>query len=140
MTTTPPLEEKLPSRDIWQYIVLVLIIVSVLAALFFGMRAVRAYQHIHGSGFRPGSMDVSQISEWMSIPYIAHVYHVPEEYLFQQVNIPAQGNIHHSLKQLNRAYLPDKPGELLIQVQDALQAYWESHPTPPAPTPKQALP
>ena len=120
-----------------------LISLGVLIVGFFGMRAFHAFTHIRDGGFGPGGhrpppaseTDVELIRDWMTIPYIANTYGVPDHMLFKELKIPEDKNREKSLKELNDAYFPDQAGYILDQVKKAITDH-----RPPAPPPTKATP
>jgi len=115
-----------------------LIVLGVLFAGFFGMRAIRAIRYIHDGGFDPGKppplpseTDVELIRDWMTIPYIARTYGVPDRMLFKELNIPDKNNRGKSLKELNDKYYPDQDGYVLDEIKKAII----KHRPPIAPAP-----
>jgi len=76
--------------------------------------------------------DSEAIRGWMTIPYLARTYHIPEEYLFEQLHIPPEGNRDKSLRQLNAEYFDDEPGDILKPLRDAIRHYQPPKP-PPSP-------
>ena len=118
-----------------------LIVLGILFIGFFGIRAFRVFKHIHEGDFGPGhrppspsETNVELIRDWMTIPYIARTYGVPNRVLFNELNIPDQGNLDKSLKALNDEYFPGQDGYVLDQVKKAITSH--RPPTPPAaPTP-----
>jgi len=117
-----------------------LIVLGVLAVGFFGLRAVRAARHIRDGGYGPGKpppaseTDVELIRDWMTIPYIARTYGVPDRMLFKELRIPDEGDREKSLKELNDAYFPEQAGFVLEEVKKAINDH--RPPTPPtAPAP-----
>jgi len=66
-------------------IFITLLIVAGIALIgFFGMRAMRTYMRIHQSGLSHNATNVEDIRGWMTLPYIAHAYNVPEDALFHK--------------------------------------------------------
>jgi len=118
-----------------------LIILGVLIVGFFGVRAILAFRHIRDGGFGPGNpppppseTDVELIRDWMTIPYIARTYRVPDRMLFKELKIPDEGNREKSLKELNDEYFPDKVGYVLDEVKKAITDHRPpAPPTTPAP-------
>jgi hypothetical protein len=104
-------------------IMLVLLTVGILLSAFFGLRAARSLARLHQDGLRPGETDVNAIRGWMTVPYIAKVYHVPPDYLYQQIGVPPAGNNAKSLGDLNREYFFGQPGVVLQKVKDAILRY-----------------
>jgi hypothetical protein len=104
-----------------------LIVLGVLFAGFFGMRALRAIRYIHDGGFGPGrshsppsETDVELVRDWMTIPYIARTYGVPARILFKELNIPDKNNQEKSLKELNEEYYPDQDDYVLDEIKKAI--------------------
>jgi hypothetical protein len=56
-----------------------LIVLGLILIGFFGFRAVRSFLRIQLTGLEPGVTDVELIRGWMTIPYIATAYGVPED-------------------------------------------------------------
>jgi hypothetical protein len=108
-----------------------LIVLGLLLVIFFGLRTVRSYIRIHQMGLQPGVTDVEAVRGWMTIPYIATAYNVPEEYIFEQIGIPQEGNQKRSLGQLNREYAPDERARILNAVKQAIRQYQAEHSAPP---------
>jgi hypothetical protein len=48
------------------------------------LKAIQQFRQQHAL---TASGDVSTIRPWMTVPFIAHVYHVPENYLYQSLRI-----------------------------------------------------
>lgn len=65
-----------------------LIILSLVLITFFGIRTIVSYIRIQQTGLQPGVTDVEAIRGWMTIPYIATAYGVPEKYIFEQIGLP----------------------------------------------------
>jgi hypothetical protein len=113
-----------------------LIVLGVLIVAFFGVRAVHAFRHIREGGFGPGKpppaseTDVELIRDWMTIPYIARTYGVPDRMLFKELGIPDKNHLEKSLKELNDEFFPDKNGYVLDEVKKAIT----DHRPPPLPT------
>ena len=115
-----------------------LIILGVVIVAFFGVRAVHAFRHIRDGGFGPGKpppseTDVELIRDWMTIPYIARTYGVPDRMLFKELGIPDKDNLEKNLKELNDEYFPDKNGYVLAEVKKAITDHRPPPPTTPVP-------
>ena len=67
---------------------------------FFGLRAYRAYTRFQPDAPATSLRDVEAIRGWMTLPYIARAYGVPEDALFEALTIPKAGNERLSVKQL----------------------------------------
>jgi hypothetical protein len=131
-----------------------MIVLGVLVVVFFGIRTMRSFKHMHGrdpfdgelfDGKPPAAkqIDTTLIRDWMTVPYIAKTYGVSPDAIFKSLEIPAEKkNGKKSLKELNDEFYPDEPGVVLLQVQTAIQAFQKQDPPPPmpptAPTPNPA--
>jgi hypothetical protein len=120
-----------PNSRKWQILIIGLIVLGLLLIGFFGLRAIRSYIRIQQTGLEQGVTDVELIRGWMTIPYIARAYHIPEDYLFEQLNLPAEGNRRKSIGDLNRTYARGQPGVILEAVKAAIRRYQVEHPQPP---------
>jgi hypothetical protein len=128
-----------PSRQ--RLLIIALIFIGLLIVIFFGVRAVHAFRHIREGGFGPGhsphppsETNVELIRDWMTIPYIASTYGVPDHMLFKELKIPEEGNREKSLKELNEKYFSLQTGYVLTEVKKAITDH--RPPAPPvAPTP-----
>ncbi|RME74815.1 MAG: hypothetical protein D6784_09200 [Chloroflexi bacterium] len=114
-----------------KYLTIGLIVLGVLLVVFFGLRAVHSFVRMRQSGLHPGTTNVELIRGWMTVPYISRAYGVPEEYLFEQLGIPPEGNRKKSLGQLNREYDLGGREAVLRAVQQAILKFQADHPPPP---------
>jgi hypothetical protein len=104
----------------------VLIFLGMILMIFFGLRTIRALQEFRGH--RPPSpfttdqpeTDASMMHDWMTIPCISRMYHVPPPILFKAMDIPEHGNKEKSLKQLNDEYYPQAKGIVLQKIKVAV--------------------
>ena len=91
-----------------QILPLVLVALGLAVTIYFGLRAVNSFrqlQYIHAQGLDRGAASVEAVRPWMTIPFIAVAYAVPEEYLYSQLGIPFdRHNFNVSLGALNRNY------------------------------------
>ncbi len=120
-----------------------LILVGLAIVGFFGLRMFRAANRFHGRRPPPPpgevESDVSLIRDWMTVPYIGRMYHVPGKALFDALQIPPDGNFDKSLSDLNREYYPDASGYVIAKVKEAVLA--NMPPTAPDPaTPPATIP
>lgn len=107
-----------------------LIIFGVLAVGFFGLRTFHAFREFRGHRPPPPfeneqpETDVELIRDWMTVPFIGKMYHVPPPVLFEALDIPRnQENQEKSLKQLNDEYYPDVNGFVVATVKAAVLAH-----------------
>lgn len=93
-----------------------LILISIVLIAFFGTRALHAFRRFKGHHPPPPGRvetDVELIRDWMTVPFISRMYHVPDERIFAALNIPPQPNRDKSLKLINKDYFPQKNGYVL---------------------------
>jgi hypothetical protein len=107
-----------------------LIVVGIILVIFFGFRAVRSFLRIQFTSLEPGVTDVELIRGWMTVPYIATAYGVPEEYIFEQIGVPQEGNQEKALRRLNFDYFEGEPEAILKVIQEAIRQYQVEHPPP----------
>jgi hypothetical protein len=118
-----------PSR--LRTLIFVLIFIGGLIVGFFGLRTLHAFREFGGHRPPPPASvaeaegietDVELIREWMTIPFISKMYHVPPNVLFDALGIPANKNREKSLKRLNNEYFPQADGIVLEKVKAAVLA------------------
>ena len=122
-------------------LITILIGLGLLSVGFFGFRTVRAFREFRSHRPPPHfeteqpETDVELIRDWMTIPFIGRMYHIPSPVLFEALHIPQKGNEEKSLKQLNEEYFPETPGSVIDLVKTVVQANLPPpSATPPAPT------
>lgn len=105
----------------------------VIVALF-GFRLMHEVRR-WGSPPRPQPLatttDVTLIREWMTIPYIAHTYAIPDGMLFEALGIPEKNNRKKSLQEINDEYFPAQDGFVITRLQDAILAFQRRETLPP---------
>jgi hypothetical protein len=91
--------------------------------IFCSVKTIQAFQKLQQDRKLAISGDVSTISPWMTVPYIARFYHVPESYLDKSLHITnAQSVRHIPLRALaDRAKRP--VDSLIHDVQHAILNY-----------------
>ena len=112
------------------------IITSVLLLLALGCTAlaaraaVGAFQNFQQQDSLAKRGDIRTIRPWMTIPYVARVYQVPESYLYRSLDIPASRSLHHTtLHGLSLRY--QRPvNDLIYSLQRAILAYRKHHVQP----------
>jgi hypothetical protein len=93
-----------------------LILIGLGLVLFFGGRAYRDFRRLQLRGLSPGVTDVEAIRGWMTVPYIANAYGVPETAIFEGLDVPQSGN-----EKLSITQLADKYGREPAEVRQAIQ-------------------
>lgn len=135
-----------PARQ--RILIISLIVLGVLIAGFFGLRAFHAFREFRRYGpppplaeafeeAPPMETDVELIRDWMTIPYIAMTYHVHPKILFEALDIKPRDNDEKSLAQLNEEFFPNQPGIVIELIKAAIQA---NQPPPTAVPPDTPVP
>ena len=110
-------------------LIIILIFMGGVIVGFFGLRTLRAFREFRGHRPAPPSADMARIEtdtelirDWMTIPFVAKMYHVRPPVLFESLEIPERGNHEKSLKQLNEEYYPEAEGIVLEKIKAAALA------------------
>jgi hypothetical protein len=111
-----------------RHLTTILIVVGLLLVIWFGFHSAVSAIRVWRTSLQPGVTDVEAIRGWMTIPYIAQSFDVPDKYLFESLGIPAEGNQRKSLGKLNREYAPGERGAILKRVEAALRRYETEQP------------
>ena len=102
--------------------------IGLLIIVFFGLRTVHAFREFPSDRpplpFATQSVetDAELIRDWMTLPYISIMYHLPLNLLYETLSIPPEGNEKKSLKQINDQYYPQAPGIVIEMVKSAILA------------------
>jgi hypothetical protein len=113
----------------WErYLTKILIIAGLILIIWFGIRSAVSAIRVWRTGLQPGVTDVEAIRGWMTIPYIAQAFDVPEEYLFESLGISAEGNRRKSLGKLNRQFAPGERRAVLTRLKTAIRRFQTEHP------------
>ncbi|HEX9840210.1 MAG TPA: hypothetical protein VGA72_12725 [Anaerolineales bacterium] len=124
-----------PSR--LRTLIFILIFMGGLIVGFFGVRTLHAFREFgrHRPPPPPSAADAGQIEtdvelirEWMTIPFISKMYHVPANVLFDALGIPANKNREKSLKRLNKQYFPQAEGIVLEKIKATVLAALANQP------------
>ena len=96
---------------------------------------IQAYQQFQKSHQHILRGDVNTVSSWMTLPYIAQVYHVPQNCLTQALHISNPWLIHHATLHGIADYTRRPLNTVLLNVQNAILTYRKKHTACPAPAP-----
>jgi hypothetical protein len=88
------------------------------------VQAMRSFQHQYNA-VKMG--DVSTIHPWMTVHVISHVYHVPENYLGQELTISNPDQLRHSTLYEIAARKRQPVARVVHTVQQAILVYRKSH-------------
>lgn len=110
-------------------LILALVVAGAVIAALFSVRALRALREFREHPPPPDVLevatplgrDVELIRDWMTIPFIAKMYHVPPPVLYEALEISPRGNRDKSLIQLNDEYFPGTPGFVEAKIKEAVR-------------------
>jgi hypothetical protein len=109
-----------PSRG--QLVLIIAFLVAVAGAFHFGFRAGRHARHIRWAS--------EPIRSWMSVPFVAHTYHVPPEVLFHAIGLQPHRHDRRPLRRIAREEGRPLP-ELIRDLEKAIAN--ARKPPPPGP-------
>lgn len=120
--------ELLKSRTATIIIISILLGAALIAVVFTALGTVRAVQSLQQQHRLAKAGDVRTIHPWMTIPYVAHTYHVPESYLYDSLHISdTRASSHMPLQALASRY--KRPvASVVYDVQNAVTLYRKQHP------------
>lgn len=105
----------------------ILLVLALLATIFAATAAMAAFATLQHQNALIKAGDVRTIHPWMTVPYIAHEYHVPEHYLYGALNITQKYPEHSTLQAI--AIHSHRPiSELIHTLQTAITTYRKQHP------------
>ena len=122
-------------------LVIGLIVVGIVFTAFFGMRVLHAFRKFNGHRPPPPGKvetDVELIRDWMTVPFVSRMYHVPDEVIFETLEISPKNNRDKSLTDLNQEYYPDADGFVMDLVKTTILAH--QPPTTPDSVPSAVPP
>lgn len=102
-----------------------LILLGMVIIIFFGMRAMHAFRRFNGHRPPPPGKvetDVELIRDWMTVPFVSRMYHVPDEIIFEALEISPKNNRDKSLEDLNQEYYSKVDGLVLETVKATILA------------------
>ncbi len=134
-----------PTRQ--RAVVITMIGLGLIIVGFFGLRTLHAFREFRGhrpppfapnAESAPVETDVELIRDWMTVPFIARMYHVPPPVIFEALGLPKdRKNEDKSLKQLNDEFFPDEPDHVITIVKSTVHA---NLPPPTAIPPTKEVP
>jgi hypothetical protein len=102
----------------------------ILAVLLGGRAAWRLGRRMAGPPPPPPRQtDVSQIADWMSVPYISHAYRVPEPELYRALGVEQEGRRMRRLRDI-ASETGRSSDEVVQAVRDAVTAWQADHAGP----------
>jgi len=101
--------------------------------IFCAVQVVQAVQRFQQTRHMALTGDVGTIRPWMTIPYVSRVYHVPESYLLQRLNISDPRSVRNVTLDSLSGRLHRTPETLIHEIQTAIQTYRKERPSRPQP-------
>jgi hypothetical protein len=101
----------------------ILLVVASCCTAITADASVRAVQSFQQQNTLTHSGDIRTVRPWMTIPYIAHTYHVPEGYLYNTLHITDKRSAQHTTIQALAIRSRRTPDDLIHQIQKAIQTY-----------------
>lgn len=95
--------------------------------LFSAVETIQAYQKVQQSHQRILSGDVNSIDSWMTFPYIARVYHVPESCLYQSLRFPNTWMVRHSTLRVIADHYARPVDKVIRDVRQVILNYRKNH-------------
>jgi hypothetical protein len=111
-----------------------LLCLSLGAAIFAAVTTFQAIQQFRQQRALTQSGDVSTVRPWMTVHFIAQTYHVPENYLYQSLNITNPQPVRHATLRVIADHYNKPVNDVIRNVQIAILSYRKQHPhgrTPP---------
>lgn len=116
-----------------------LLCVALASVIFAAANTVQAYQHLTQNRQRIITGDTSTVSPWMTLPYIAHVYHIPESCLIQSLHLPASISKRYASLRFIADYSHRPLDGVMRDVRSAIQQYRQHRFVCPGATPTPAI-
>lgn len=110
-------------------ITVICLLAALIAAGFAVMNTVQAFHSLQQQHALAKSGDVRTIRPWMTIPYIAHTYHVPEKYLYQTLHLDPNSPPRHATLHALASHYQKPVDSLIYDVQHAIVTYRRAHTT-----------
>ena len=101
------------------------------------VQQIRSFQQ-HNRAVKAG--DVQTVRPWMTVHAVSHIYHVPENYLYQELDIQDTSSMRHATLDTIAKTRHKPVNSVIANVQHAILAYRKTHPhATAAPTQKASV-
>lgn len=101
----------------------ILLVISLFSLCFATKVTIGAFDSFQRQNTLTNEGNVSTIRPWMTIPYVARVYHVPESYLYTSLHITNTRPLRHATLTTLATRDRRPVQELIRQVQQSVLAY-----------------
>ncbi|GCF07476.1 hypothetical protein [Dictyobacter arantiisoli] len=129
--------EEMPRKTIQQRFILIsfCLLLAIIAAGIATNATIHEVQTVHQQQIMVGQGDVRLIRQWMTIPYVAHVYRVPSNLIYTSLQLKEDAVTRHCTLQVV-AFQRKQPVDVVIhRIQSSILSYHKKHPFKPYPTP-----
>lgn len=107
----------------------VLLVIALATTVLAAVSTIQAFQDFQQQHALVKAGDVRSIRSWMTIPYVAHLCHVPESYLYDTLHLTASTPLSNHLTLHMLAFRSQRPVDFVVsEVQRAIIAYRKKHP------------
>ncbi|WP_052887375.1 hypothetical protein [Thermogemmatispora carboxidivorans] len=118
-----------------------LLCLAVSTTVYAASSTYHAVQHLQQQRALVKAGDVRSIRPWMTIPYVAHLCHVPAGYLYRALHVPESPSVQHLTLHALSLRTKRPVDELIRTLQQAIETYRQQHPGPKStPTREPAAP
>ncbi len=105
----------------------VLLCLALGATIVTAVATFKAIQQFRQERALAQSGDVSTIRPWMTVPFIAHVYHVPENYLYQSLHVANSQPVQHATLRVLADRSNRPVNDVIHDLQKAILIYRKQH-------------
>ena len=117
-----------------RFILLCFFLVLSLGATFVATNAtINDVKTVHQHQEMASAGDVRLVRQWMTIPYVSHVYHVPTAVLYSSLQLTDNPANRHSTLQTLALQRKQSSDIVITKVQEAILNYRKTHPFTPSP-------
>jgi hypothetical protein len=110
------------------YFLLFISLISILFACYLGVRILQRVGHRPPP--IPRQTDVSLIQEWMTVPFIARSYKIPEAILYEKLEIDPLNNRKSNLSSIATKTGKSTP-QIINQIKNVISEFQKNQPSPP---------
>ncbi len=107
-----------------------LLCLAVSTTVYAASSTYHAVQHLQQQSALVKAGDVRSIRPWMTIPYVARLYHVPATYLYRTLHIAATPSVEHLTLHALALRTRRPVDDLIRTLQQAIETYRQRHPAP----------
>ena len=105
----------------------ILLLLALFCVAFSAKSTMQTLQDFRRQNALARSGDVSTVSQWMTIPYIAHTYHVPETYLYSQLHLSNPRIVHYVTLQMLATQNHQSADNLIREIQQIILTYRQQY-------------